>query len=205
MLAQPQNYVSLDAYFTLEETSGIKHEYYRGVVYAMTGASPRHNLIATNVIASLHAQLRGKPCTVYPSDLRLKVEHTGLYTYPDSLVVCDPLRLDSARPNTILNPTVLVEILSPSTKDYDRGTKFQHYRTIETFQEYVVIEQDRVHIEHYVRQDADHWLLIDYHRKEQVLNLQSIGCQLTLEDVYEKVIFEEEGGAAPAPDTPLRP
>src|SRR5438874_479635 len=108
MVAQPR-YLSFEEYIALEEKTSIKHEYYRGAVYAMTGASPRHNLIVANVIASLHGQLGGKSCTVYPSALRIKIEQTGLYTYPDISVVCGDLLLDPARSDTALNPTVIIE------------------------------------------------------------------------------------------------
>lgn len=189
MAAQPHQHVSLDAYTDLEASTGLKHEYYRGSVYAMTGASPRHNLIVANVIALLHAQLRGRACTVYASDQRIKVEQTGLYTYPDISVICGDLRLDSAKRDTATNPTVLVEVLSPSTKDYDRGTKFQHYRTIDTLREYVVISQEMRHIEQYIRQSGDEWLLREFEQPEQVLGLESIGCTLDLQGVYEKVAF----------------
>lgn len=203
MAAQPHQHLSLDVYTDLERSSGIKHEYYRGSVYAMTGASPRHNLIVANVIALLHAQLRGRSCTVYPSDLRIKVEQTGLYTYPDISVICGELHLDSAKRDTATNPTVLVEVLSPSTRDYDRGTKFQHYRTIDTLCEYMVISQELPHIEQYIRQDNDEWLLREFERPGQVVTLESISCRLDLESIYEKVVFSTlEGGQ---PDSDLHP
>ena len=192
MVAQPREHFSFEEYLALEKQTGIKHEYYRGNVYAMTGATPRHNIIVANVIGSIYAQLRGNPCTVYPSDLRVKVERTGLYTYPDISVVCGDLRIDDDRSNTVLNPIVIVEVLSPSTRDYDRGLKFQHYRTIGSLQEYIVIAQDMLHIEHYSRQDEDHWLLAEYHHTHQTLSLRSIGCHLSLDDIYEKVTFSSQ-------------
>src|SRR5687768_4159928 len=131
MTAQPKDSISVDDYFELEAASDTKHEYCHGSVYAMTGASARHNLIVANVIAGLHGQLRGKRCSVYPSDLRVYIEATGLYTYPDVSVICGPLELTSGPLDTVTNPTVLVEVLSPSTEAYDRGKKFQHYRAIE--------------------------------------------------------------------------
>lgn len=197
MAAHPRPHLSLDAYAEIETSTGLKHEYYRGSVYAMTGASPRHNLIVANVIALLHAQLRGRTCTVYPSDLRIKIEQTGLYTYPDISVICGELRLDSAKRDTATNPTLLVEVLSPSTQDYDRGTKFQHYRAIDTLREYVVVSQDTPHIEHYSRQDNDQWLLREFEQPEQIIALDSIGCMLDLQGVYEKVAFPGAGADQP--------
>lgn len=200
MIAQTKNQISPEDYAAIEAATGLKHEYYRGAVYAMTGASPRHNLIVANVIAALHAQLRGRPCAVYPSDQRGKIEQTGLYTYPDISVICGEPRLDSARRDTVTNPAVIIEVLSPSTKDYDRGTKFEHYRTIATLREHLVIAQDMPHIEHYVRQDSDQWLLIECRGTGQTLRLAAIGCALTTDDVYEKVTFPadsaEDGAAA---------
>jgi Uma2 family endonuclease len=203
MAAHPRPHLSLDAYTEIETSTGLKHEYYRGSVYAMTGASPRHNLTVANVIALLHTQLRGRACTVYPSDLRIKVEQTGLYTYPDISVICGELRLDSAKRDTATNPTVLVEVLSPSTRDYDRGTKFQHYRAIDTLREYIVISQDAPHIEQYIRQDSDQWLLREFELPEQIVALDSIGCTIDLQGVYEKVVFPSSG--TDQPDSELHP
>jgi Uma2 family endonuclease len=145
--------MTTEQYFALEEASEGKHEYYRGAVSAMTGGTARHNLIVANIIALFHGQLRDTTCRVFPSDLRLKIEHSGLYTYPDVSVICGPIFFGDNRKDTVTNPVVLIEVLSPSIENYDRGRKFEQYRTIETLQEYVVVAQDRVHIEHYVRQD----------------------------------------------------
>ena len=131
--------------------------------------------------------LRGKSCTVYPSDLRLKVEATGLYTYPDVLVICGTPRNADRREDTITNPSVLIEVLSPGTEGYDRGKKFQHYRTIETLREYLVIAQESMRIEQYVRHEEHWWLLEEFTRGDQVIRLAAIDCTLALEEIYEKV------------------
>lgn len=193
MSAHPHQYVTIQQYFALEETADIKHEYYRGSISAMTGASARHNLIVANIIATLHGQLRGSSCRVFPSDLRLKIEQTGLYTYPDISVICGTIQFDEGRQDTVSNPIVLIEVLSPSTENYDRGKKFEHYRTIEPLQEYIVVAQDRVHIEHYIRQDQHRWLLVDFLAVDQVVKIGAINCELPLESVYEYVVFEREG------------
>ena len=192
MGAVPEQYLSLQDYFELEATSETKHEYYLGVIYAMTGASVTHNLLVANVISNLHLQLRGKSCTVYPSDLRLKVEATGLYTYPDAQVICGNIQHADERKDIVINPTVLIEVLSPSTKNYDRGMKFQHYRTIETLREYLIIAQDSGRVEHYIRQEAHRWLLVELTFDDQEIRLDSIGCTLTLAAIYEKVSFAEQ-------------
>lgn len=192
MSASAQEYITTDQYFTLEEGSDVKHEYYRGAIYAMTGGTARHNLIVANIIALLHGQLRGTPCHVFPSDLRLKIESAGLYTYPDISVICGPILYAENRQDTVTNPIVLIEILSPSTENYDRGKKFEHYRTIETLQEYIVVAQDRIHIEHYIRQDDHRWLLVDFFAADQVVHAGSIHCTLSVELVYEDITFDSQ-------------
>jgi Uma2 family endonuclease len=189
MSAQQQQYLTEAEYLAFERASPTKHEYYRGHVYAMTGASERHNLITANVIAALHSQLRQKPCRVYPSDLRVKAQKTGLFTYPDILVVCGKPEFTDDAIDTLLNPVVIIEVLSPSTEAYDRGMKFQNYRTIETLYDYVLIAQDAPYVEHYTRQQPGQWVLSEYVRSVDILNLPSIDCTLALADVYEHVAF----------------
>ena len=190
MAAIPDFIWTDERYLAFERASDIRHEYLNGEVFALAGASVRHNLIAANILANIHAQLRKRPCVVFPSDMRLKVSRTGLYTYPDISVVCGPPEFDDAHDDTLLNPTVIVEVLSPSTEQYDRGKKFQHYRTLESLQEYGLVAQDSQRIEHYVRQDNGQWLLTDINQPDVSLDLRSISCALLLADVYEKVTFE---------------
>ena len=187
----PGQELSLAGYYALEDTSEIKHEYFRGVAYAMAGASARHNLIVANLISSLHAQLRGKHCTVYPGDLRLQVVATGIYTFPDVMVICGDLQYADAREDTVTNPSVIFEVISPSTEHYDRGKKFEHFRTVSTLQEYLLIAQDRLHIEQYIRQEADQWLFVEYSLDQALIPLKEIGCILSVAAVYEKVCLDE--------------
>lgn len=187
MTAQPLPTLSEAEYLVNERASTIKHEYYRGRIYAMTGAKEPHNLIAGNTLATFHSQLRRKPCRVYPSDMRIKVLRTGLNTYPDVTIVCGPPHFTDAVHDTLTNPTVIIEILSASTERYDRGLKFENYRTIETLRDYVLIAQDHYHIEHYIRQANGQWLLTEANQLDEAIDLQSIECTLGLEDVYEKV------------------
>lgn len=189
MTTQPQQALSEEEYLAFERTSLIKHEYYNGHIYAMTGAKAAHNLIAGNTLAALHQQLRPKPCRVYPSDMRVKVIKTGLHTYPDIVVVCGPPQFTDKSEDTLINPVVIIEVLSPSTERYDRGMKFQHYRAIDTLHEYVLIAQDHYHIEHFSRQDSELWLFQEATDSAAGLYIASIDCHLTLQDVYEKVEF----------------
>jgi Uma2 family endonuclease len=202
MTAQPKATVSEKEYLVYERASLIKHEFYRGHIYAMSGATERHNLIAGNTFASLHGQLRRKACRVYPSDMRVKVLRTGLNTYPDIAVVCGPSQFTDATRDTITNPVVIIEVLSPSTERYDRGMKFQHYRTIDSLQDYILIAQDQYYVEHYIRQQNGQWLLQETANLSEEAYIQSIECRLQLEDIYEKVDFGEEDPDLPR-DIPL--
>jgi Uma2 family endonuclease len=168
-------------------------------MFAMAGGSPNHNLILLNVGAELRNQLKKRPCRVFPSDQRLKVEANGLYTYPDITVVCDEPAFDDPRKDTILNPLVLIEILSPSTEAYDRGRKFELYRQLPTLQEYVLVSQDAMRIDHYVRQTDGRWLLTPVAGVNGVVHLLSLDCRLELAEVYDKVSLEP--AAAPPGNT----
>jgi len=189
MNALPEEYMSLEDYFKLEETSGIKHEYYQGAVYAMTGASADHNLITMAVGRHLDIQLDGKPCRPFSGDFRLKIEAVNLYTYPDLSVICGEIRFADGRQDTFLNPAVLIEVLSDSTEAYDRSKKAEFYRTIPSLQEYLWIAQDRPHVERYQRQGRQ-WLLTEYSVLEDEVRLESIGCILSLTAIYKRVQFE---------------
>jgi Uma2 family endonuclease len=192
MTVQPKTRLSEEVYLARERSSPVKHEYFRGRIFAMTGAKEPHNLIAGNTLASLHMQLRRKPCRVYPSDMRVKVLQTGLNTYPDISVVCgQPQFTDDVR-DTLVNPTVIVEVLSSSTERYDRGMKFQNYRTIDTLSDYILISQTAHRIEHYVRQNQGLWLLQEFTLLDETVILRSIDCTLLLEDIYEKVELEPD-------------
>jgi Uma2 family endonuclease len=190
MSALPKTKWTTEEYLAFERQSEIKHEFLNGEIYAMTGASRNHNIIAGNTIASLHSQLRKQPCEIYPSDMRVRVSATH-YTYPDIIVVCGEPHYDQDMGDNLLNPTIIIEVLSPSTESYDRGEKFRSYRRLDSLQEYVLIAQDRYLIEHYVRQSTGQWLLSDAAQPEDVVVLPSINCTLLLSDVYEKVTFEE--------------
>jgi Uma2 family endonuclease len=176
-------------YLALERQAVCKSEYYNGDVFAFAGASEAHNLIVTNVLSSLNLQLKPRPCKVYPSDMRVKVSETGLYTYPDVTVVCGEAELEDENFDTLLNPTVILEVLSPSREKDDRVVKFAHYRRLPSVKEYILIAQDAVRLEQYVRQDDGRWILTDYSDLHITATLQAIDCELSLNDVYNKVRF----------------
>ncbi len=174
-------------YLALERSAEERSEYLDGEIFAMAGASRRHNLICLNVGAELRAQLRERPCEVYVNDMRVRIVATGLYTYPDGVVVCGEPTFEDAEVDTLLNPTLLVEVLSKSTADYDRGGKFEHYRTIESLREYVSVAQDKAQVVHYVRQDDNSWLLTEISGLEGRVKLPSIDAELIMAEVYAKV------------------
>lgn len=179
-------------YLAMERRSNYKSEYVNGEIFAMAGASEAHNLIVANVIRELSVQLKGKSCKVYPGDLRVKIPHTGLYTYPDVSVVCGKAEFDDDQQDTLLNPILIIEVLSTSTESDDRGAKFAHYRKLDSVLEYLLISQERRLIERYVRQpDSRFWMLSDADGLQETMELTSIHCQLALAEVYDKVEFME--------------
>jgi len=182
--------ITPEEYLALERKAEYKSEYFDGEIFAMSGASITHNQITANVLAEIHAQFKKRLCRVYVNDMRVKVSPTGLYTYPDIVALCDKPRFDDAQKDTLLNPTVLIEILSDSTANYDRGTKFKHYRTLDSLKEYILVAQDEYHIEHYVRQANNQWLLSEISDLQEVIDLPSIDCRLALTDIYDKVEIE---------------
>ena len=192
MSSVPKTFLTPEEYLAIERAAETKSEYFRGEVYAMAGASPRHTLIAANVVALLVGGLKKRSCTVHGSDLRLKVPVTGLYSYADVTVVCGKPQFEDRQQDVLLNPTVVFEILSRSTEAYDRGEKFENYRTLESLTDYILISQHRPAVEHFTRQPDETWLLRSYAGLEVVLSIPSIGCELPLAEIYDKVEWPEE-------------
>jgi Uma2 family endonuclease len=193
MATHPKNFITPEQYLEIERKAEFKSEYYQGEMFAMAGARPDHNLIVTSLIAHLYPQLRSRPCLVYQSDQRVRVSDSGLCTYPDVVVVCDePQFVDDER-DTLTNPTLIVEVLSPSTEAYDRGRKFDHYRSLPSLREYLLVASDRVHADLYTRQSGEQWLLTAAGRPEDTIKLSSIACQLTLAEIYEQTKLTETG------------
>lgn len=202
MSSQTKAFLTPEEYLAIERAAETKSEYLNGEMFpmeawrnrqgasAMTGASRRHNLIAGNILASLHKQLVDRSCEVYPSDMRVHVPATGLYTYPDVSVVCGETKLQDNHFDTLLNPVVIVEVLSDSTEAFDRGKKFEHYQQIESLKEYLLVSQEPYRVEQFVRQSGSQWLYSEAHRVEDVVKLGSVNCELSLKDVYAKVAPE---------------
>lgn len=184
--SDPLHRLTAAEYLALERQSEHRSEYLDGEVYAMTGASRRHNLIVLNLAAALHGQLKGRPCEVYANDMRVHVAATGLFTYPDVAAVCGEPRFADAALDTLLNPILLIEVLSPSTEAYDRGKKFAHYRTLGSLAELVLVAQDEIRVERYTRQEDGRWLLSEASRGDS-LALPSISCEIPLSEIYERV------------------
>ncbi len=177
-----------EGYLQFERSSSERHEYLNGEVFLMGGASERHNLIVVNVSREISMQFRDRPCKVYVNDMRVKVSKTGMYTYPDVAAVCGPASFDDGMNDTLVNPTLIMEVLSPSTEAYDRGRKFEHYRQIESLAEYLLVSSDKAHIERYFRSSTGEWTFSEV-RDQDSLRLYSVECTLTLANVYEKVEF----------------
>jgi Uma2 family endonuclease len=188
-------------YLARERVAETKSEYLNGEILAMTGASIPHNYITLNLGGELRQQLRGKGCSTFVNDVRVRVCRTGLYTYPDVMVVCGPLSFDDDRRDTILNPIVIVEVLSPTTEAYDRGEKFRQYRRLESLREYVLVAQDTAHIERYVRQ-GDLWVLSEMTGLDAVLSLEAVDCTVPLATIYEQVELPSETPVATADNAP---
>jgi len=196
----PEEYIAFERK-ALPDTEIIRHEYINGELIAMSGASRAHNLITGNIFGEIRAQLRGSRCETYMSDMRVSTPPTAFYFYPDVVVVCEEPRFEDDVFDTLLNPIILVEVLSPSTEVYDRGEKFAHYRQLASLQEYVLVAQDKVLVEHYRRQEKQgtapatgkDWIFTDFQNIEESLPLTSIHCELPLREIYERVPFSDEG------------
>jgi Uma2 family endonuclease len=192
MSAQPKKLMSPEEYLAIERKSPIKHEYYRGEMYAMSGASREHNLISVNIAASLHAQLAGKACETYAGDMRVKIPVEGIYVYPDLVVTCEKPKFEDSAVDTLLNPQVVIEISSASTENYDRGRKFAYYRQVDSLREYILVSQNYAHIDRFFPGDDGVWRLSDASGLDGIIELPSIDCRLKLADVYAKVEFPPE-------------
>ena len=194
MSTQEHRAYSVQEYLDIERTRADRHEYIAGAVYAMAGGSEQHNLIVGNVYASLHAQLRRRQCTVYPSDMRVRIPQIPRYTYPDISVVCGTAEFEDSRRDTLLNPTVIFEVLSPSTEKHDRGTKFKHYWSLPSIHEYILIAQETYRLERFARHpdEPQIYLFNVYIDPKNQVSLSAIDCTLLLADIYEKVVFKDD-------------
>ena len=187
MNAPARTFITPEDYLKNERLEAQRHEYYHGEVSAMPGGTESHSLIGSNLGRVLGNLLLNTPCVVYNSDMRVKVEVTGLYTYPDVSVVCGGTHFDDDRRDTLLNPLVIVEVLSPSTERYDRGTKFHQYQKISSLQEYILISQEDFRVECFTRLPTGEWLLSSSSGLDATFHLSSLDLDIPLRDLYHKV------------------
>jgi Uma2 family endonuclease len=188
MSSQPKTLLTPEEYLAIERESEVRHEYHAGEMFAMVGASRKHNLIVTSLTRRIDEQLDGKPCELYGTDMRVRIPATGLYTYPDVVVVCGEPQFEDEQVDTLLNPIVIIEVLSPSTEAYDRGKKFVHYQQTPSLIEYLLVAQESCRVEQFVRQGAAQWLYSAAHQLEDTIKLSSISCALMLKDIYARVV-----------------
>ena len=196
MSAQAQVRITPEQYLEIERAAETRSEYFNGRMYAMSGGAHPHAIIIGNLACELGIALKKGPCVVTTSVMRVRVSGTGLYTYPDIVVVCDPPQYGDGRHDTVLNPTLIVEVLSPSTEAYDRGFKFAQYRTLESLQGYALVPQSEPRIEIFRRQPSGDWLLSESAGMEAACRFDSVGCTIAVNDIYDKVTLG--GDAAPA-------
>ncbi len=184
--------ITAEQYLVQERQAAFKSEFFGGEVFAMAGGSPNHSLIGANFLGVCWAALGGKPCKVFNSELRVRVNPSGLYTYPDASIVCGELQFDDQREDTLTNPTVLVEVLSESTEKYDRGVKSGHYRKIASLKEIVLISQYEPAVEVFTRQESGGWLLNESRELSEEIRLESVGISIALSELYRGVTFRAE-------------
>ena len=190
-LTEKKSY-SPEEYLELEIASEERHEYVDGEIITMTGGTPNHNQIAVNLVGALNFALKRKPYQVFVTDQRLWIPKRRIYTYPDLMVVALPLQFQEGRRDTITNPLIIVEVLSKSTKNYDKDEKFAAYRTIPSFQEYILFDQYKIQVEQYSKTGDNKWLFSEYEDTGNILSLTSLSFEISLADIYDKINFEIE-------------
>ncbi len=196
MNAQPQvkHKMTPEEYLAFERNSEVRHEYFDGELFAMVGATKSHNLININIAGELRNRFVAddSACRVFSNDMRVGIQETGQYTYPDIAVVCGDIDFEDRKLDTLLNPVIIVEILSSSTEAFDRGDKFAFYRRIPSLREYVLVSQKKCRVEKYMRSDDGGWIYFSYEDVEQTMKIESIHCELSLSEIYRWVDFEEQ-------------
>ncbi|QTA86973.1 Uma2 family endonuclease [Desulfonema magnum] len=186
MPSQPENLLSSEEYLAIERKAEFKSEYFAGEMFAMAGASRQHNLIVANIIRVLGNQLLERPCNVYPSDMRVKINKIGKYTYPDIAATCGQEIFEDS--DTLLNPLMIIEVLSDTTEAYDRGKKFEHYQYIKSLSEYILITQTPYRVEQYVKQRDGMWTYFEFRDAHDIVQIESIECEFSLKEVYAKIV-----------------
>jgi len=183
--------VSIEEYLEMEQSSIEKHEYYKGEIFAMSGAKMPHNTISKNLLGTLFTKLKGKKCQPYGSDVRIHIESNTLFAYPDISIICDEVITRNNDDFNVLNPVAIIEILSQSTKNYDRGEKFKLYRDIPTLKEYILIDSESIHIETFRLNEKNHWELEEYNFVTEELYVKAINEKILIADIYEGVKIPE--------------
>jgi len=209
-MATPQSKLNLqytpEEYLALERASDTKHEYLDGEIYAMAGASPKHNQICFNLAGELHPQIKGTSCIGYTSDQKIRTDPMDLFSYPDLTIVCGEPIFHDDHQDVILNPTVIIEVLSPRTEKYDRNTKLERYQNIRTLTDYILISQNRLYVEHYARQKGKRqWLFMIETDPAAEIEIASIKCKLKLADIYNRVKFPSAKGLLAAVENIPKP
>ena len=176
-----------EEYLELERAATVRHEYLDGEVFEMAGANRRHDVLSANIMRLLGNQLLDRECSAYSSEMRIKISPTVNYTYPDIVAACGEEIFEDDKEDNLLNPMLIVEVLSKSTEAYDRGAKFEAYQTIESFREYVLITQEPFRVEQFVRKEENVWTYFEFRRPDEIVKLSSIGCELSLRDIYHKI------------------
>lgn len=189
MSTQPRTHLTPEQYLEIERKAEYKSEYLAGEMFAMAGASRRHNGLTVNLTVLLHPQVRKSGCKLYAHNMRLRITAAGLHTYPDLVVVRGEPRFIDKSVDTLLNPTFLAEVVSHSTEAYDRGRKFEYYGMLDSLKEYLLIAQDYVSADLYTRQADGNWLLKRAGQPEDILDIDSIGCKIKMADLYEDIVL----------------
>jgi Uma2 family endonuclease len=187
--APKYNYISQEEYLEMERASLEKHEYYQGEIFAMSGASLKHNDVFSNLFGEIQGKLKGKNCRPYGSDLRIHVPKNSLYTYPDISIICDKADLTDDKFDTATNPTVIIELLSQSTRNCDKLEKFSLYRDIDSLKEYILVDTQKIHIENYVRNADNTWQLTDYNAISDNLIITAVNISVSIADIYSGLSF----------------
>lgn len=187
MLPEKKNRITPQEYLAIERKAGARNEYFDGEIFAMAGASREHNQITSNIVRVTGNQLIEKPCSVFSSDMRIKIEEAGKYTYPDIVIACESQEFEDENNDVLLNPIVIMEILSDSTEAYDRGDKFAHYQLLDSFVEYILISQYFCRVEKFIRRNDETWIYSKYQTMEDIVEIETVKCELPLSEIYRKV------------------
>ena len=186
-----KKYITPEEYLALEEKAEHRSEYYQGEIFALAGGSANHNQISGNIYTKLNTTFGDQNCQPFIGDMKVWIEKKDLFTYPDVAVVCGEIEFYENRDDAIINPLVIIEVLSESTTTYDHIEKFEYYRTLPSFQEYILVDQYKIHIEHYYKESKGKWIFTEYHQKDDILHFEKIDFEMSLKDIYRRIKFKK--------------